>query len=483
MKPLPKFLLFCLILVFLLRLPSLFEPYWYGDEGIYLTLGQALRQELTLYKDIHDNKPPLLYLLAGIAGNLSLFREMLIFWMLATTFIFYKLTQTLFPQKEKLSKTCLILFAILSSIPLIEGNIANAEIFMIGTTITGFYLFLRAKKAADFLFSGIFFSLSLLFKVPAIFDFAALGVFALLTFKKKNLQTTIRQWSLIILGFSAPILLTFIYFAHLDALGQYFLAAFSQNLPYLFSWRAGAMATQSFGSKMGLIYRSLFLAASLMALFFFRKKIPKTSILISSWFLFSLFAATLSERPYPHYLIQVLPSFCLILAASLTHSKAIFRQISLGLIAALAASIIAIQFWVYPVLGYYTNFLRFTLGAKNQELYFAWFNPQTKQIYQVADFLANHTQRKEKIFIWGDKPFIYALAKSLPVGRYTVAYHIVDFNGYQETIEALNKTPPRFLIVDNQEKRAFPALLAFIQKYYTLQEQIGDFSIFRRIIK
>ncbi len=55
------FLLIIILLMILLRIPSLFEPYWYGDEGIYLTLGQAIRKGLLLYRDIHDNKPPLLY--------------------------------------------------------------------------------------------------------------------------------------------------------------------------------------------------------------------------------------------------------------------------------------------------------------------------------------------------------------------------------------------------------------------------------------
>ena len=58
----------------LLRIPSWFEPYWYGDEGIYLTIGQALRKGVILYSQIHDNKPPLLYMMAAVAGgNLFLF--------------------------------------------------------------------------------------------------------------------------------------------------------------------------------------------------------------------------------------------------------------------------------------------------------------------------------------------------------------------------------------------------------------------------
>ena len=47
-----------LAVVVLLRVPSLFEPYWYGDEGIYLTVGRSLRHGLALYRDVHDNKPP-----------------------------------------------------------------------------------------------------------------------------------------------------------------------------------------------------------------------------------------------------------------------------------------------------------------------------------------------------------------------------------------------------------------------------------------
>lgn len=55
---LPKWLCVLMALVVILRVPSFFEPYNYGDEMIYLTLGQGMRQGLTLYKDIHDNKPP-----------------------------------------------------------------------------------------------------------------------------------------------------------------------------------------------------------------------------------------------------------------------------------------------------------------------------------------------------------------------------------------------------------------------------------------
>src|SRR5581483_9942049 len=55
------YLVIASICFFGLRFPSLFEPNWYGDEGIYQTIGMAMNRGRILYSQIWDNKPPLLY--------------------------------------------------------------------------------------------------------------------------------------------------------------------------------------------------------------------------------------------------------------------------------------------------------------------------------------------------------------------------------------------------------------------------------------
>ena len=70
----PNWVVGILALVFIIRIPSFFEPYYYGDEMIYMSLGQGVRQGMTLYKDLHDNKPPLLYLTAAASGNIFWFK-------------------------------------------------------------------------------------------------------------------------------------------------------------------------------------------------------------------------------------------------------------------------------------------------------------------------------------------------------------------------------------------------------------------------
>src|SRR3989344_6083860 len=142
---LPNWVISILALVLILRIPSFFEPYYYGDEMIYMTLGQGVRQGMTLYKDLHDNKPPLLYLTAAISENLFWFKAILAFWSLLTVALFYKLSVVLFEKNLKAHKVATLLFAILTTIPLLEGNIANAELFMLGPTILAF-LFLLGKE-------------------------------------------------------------------------------------------------------------------------------------------------------------------------------------------------------------------------------------------------------------------------------------------------------------------------------------------------
>ena len=184
---LPHWLTILLAVVLVLRIPSFFEPFSYGDEMIYLTLGEAIRRGVPLYSGIHDNKPPLLYILAAIAGNVFWFRVILAAWMFITTVAFWKLTQVLFEKNPKARKIATIAFAILTTIPLLEGQIANAEIFMLGPTIAAFLVLLTKKLTPkNLFFSGLLFSIATLFKVPAAFDVPVIITFWLIIAISKN---------------------------------------------------------------------------------------------------------------------------------------------------------------------------------------------------------------------------------------------------------------------------------------------------------
>ena len=99
----------------------------------------------------------------------------------------------------------------------------------------------------------------------------------------------------------------------------------------------------------------------------------------------------------------------------------------------------------------------------------------------MAAYIRQTTQTNDRIFVWGDDPYLYALSGRLPVGRYTVAYHIADFNGFDETIAALDQKPPKLIVVMTDETIAFPQLTARLATNYVLAATIERAQIFVRI--
>ena len=169
---LPNWLVILLFVSLILRIPSFFEPYYYGDEMIYLTLGHGIRQGVPLYSGLYDNKPPILYLIAALAGNLVWFKILLAVAATISAVFFAKIVECLFTNNTKIQKIATIVFTLLITLPLLEGNTANAENFMMAFSLPALYLLLANKlKPKGLLFSGFLFGVSCLTKVPAFLIF------------------------------------------------------------------------------------------------------------------------------------------------------------------------------------------------------------------------------------------------------------------------------------------------------------------------
>ena len=476
-----KFLSGILFLTFFLRLPSLFEPYWYGDEGIYLTLGLAIRKGLLLYRDIYDNKPPLIYLLAALAGNQFWFRFLLLISCLTSILIFARLLKIFFPKKILSQKIGLILFSLFSSLPLIEGNIANAEIFQLLPILTAL-LFLfqdNRPKARQFFLAGLLFSLAILLKVPAIFDLGAVMIFWLFFSRPEKFLNLERNFFFLLFGVALPILGNLFFFSANNYLREFVQIAFLQNLGYLSSWQTGSHQISLL--KSGLFQKGLLLLVFLAVVYLLRKRFSSRWVLFSQiWFVFALFAALLSNRPYAHYLIQILPSFCL-LAAGIFGEKGIGKKFSIFLLLILAFISLKMKFWIYPVFSYYRNFGQYVLHQKSLNDYFAYFDKKVPQTYEVAAYLLTHTKENEPVFVWGDEPYLFPLSRRLPPGRMTTAYHILDFKKTEETLLSLEKNPPAIIVFDQNRKNLFPELENIILNYYLKIKSVGNLDLFRRL--
>lgn len=475
-----KYYFILAFLFIILRLPSLFEPYWYGDEGIYLTLGQAIRRGLHLYSKIHDNKPPTLYYLASIFPTLFGFRFLLLIFMVPTIYLFQKLASIFL--NPKLTRLATILFLIFSSIPLFEGNIANAENFMLLPTIAAFLIFLKAKKNIHYFITSFLLGIAFTIKIPVFIEFGFLFIWLfLMNFNslkenfKKNFWPLFLKLFIFGIGFLLPIILWALYYLKLGALPQFLGSALLQNFSYLSSWTTGThTATASSG---GLMTRALFLCIFWIITYiaYLKKIISKQYTFLFFWLGAALFGILLPTRPYPHYLIQSIPSLVILIFLIFSKGKLLQKAINVGILALFVITIFSYKFYLYSTFKYYKNFY----SIQSSQSYDSYFGNHVIISRQIADHIKANTQENDYIFLWGDQSYIYAMTNRLPPGRYTVAYHIVDFNGYQETMTAIKTHLPKYIIYTYMPDRPFPELDEFISKYYFLEKTFDSNLLFK----
>ena len=476
------FLLFISFLFFLLRLPSLIEPYWYGDEGIYEVIGIALNHGSMLYSQIWDNKPPLLYLLYALAqGDQFAIRAYSIFAGVLSIIIFYYLSKSLF-RSPRISNITTTIYLLLFATPFIEGNIANAENFMPLFIIPAAFLIyksLEVRKKRYLLlihfYAGILLGISFLFKTIAFFDFSAFFVFILLH-HTGNYKKSTKKLAMYVLGFFLPLLLTALYFFARGTLNDFIQATFFSNIGYV-------GYENKFIIGQGLLAIKILLLFIAVGFVFWKKKAMPTNIsFIFLWFLFSSFSAIFSGRPWTHYLLVMIPATTLLIGVLLDKTTIKTRPFIIGfLVVALYVTIVFFKInlgSIGGVFSYYKNFALFITNNKSTSSYQEYFDKKVTRDYEVARFLASKTKPGEVIFVWGNNPQIYVLSKTLPPGKYTVEYHISQSkNALSKTASDITRTNPRFIVILS-EMHNFP----FSTNAYTNRFSLKGADIYERTL-
>lgn len=450
------FVLGTAVLFFFLRLPSLIEPYWYGDEGIYETIGLALTKGRLLYAQIWDNKPPLLYVTYALFhGNQEAVRTASLLVGLGAVIAFFFLARRFFANQKAIIASTLF-FAVLFGLPIIEGNIANAENFMLFPIVLAaclLYTTVERKRLSpsSLVLPGLLLGIAFLYKIVALFDFIAFLAFLKLTLLPKHLsrQTLIpfmqKAWAPLgtFLGsFLLPFGLSVLYFLFHGALRDYLQAIFFSNVDYVGYGNV-------FLIPQGLLIGKLLLLAGIVLFVFKRRtRLHPAALFLSLWLAFSLFDAFFSQRPYTHYQLVLLPSFSLLIGwLFLPNKKNLFPYL-----AALGIFLVVFSYFGHWSLtktaDYYTNYLSFVTKHKSTSAYESFFDSRVPRDMAIADYLNRNTQDHDNVFLWGNDAQIYTLTGKLPPGKFTVSYHITtNKTNLDQTQQALKHTNPKYIVL------------------------------------
>ncbi len=487
-----EWLILILGLVIIFRIPSLFEPHHYGDEEIYFVMGNGWRHHWQFYREIFDHKPPLIYIMAGMAKSVFWFRLMLMIWMLIYTILFWWLSGWIWNQfkyfSSKKRKTLQIIstliFAFLSTWPRLEGQIANGELFMMMPAVAGLVLLLKVKKKTSwhYLGAGLLGGIGFLFKIPVAFDFLAFMLF-LFPFERKSLKQSIlslldKNWWLMGVGFLLPFLITLVYYQAIGLGKDFIQGVLLINLGYTSSYATSSYKFNPLAS--GLFIRFELLMIMTLILYMIRKKINRGFLLTSLWLSFSLFGALLSDRPYPHYLQEIVPAGSLWLTSIFGLEEVVSWLVWGSLALAMVIAQQKINFWYYPTISYYKNFIDKIEGKKSTQAYINYFS-NSKLNFKLAKFLKERMTPTETLYVWGTDSALYNLMDKLPMGgKYIVSFHVRDFRAYKYTMKHLQQNKPDYVVIE-PNPIPFPELFSWLEAKYIKIADIDGAKVYKRL--
>lgn len=346
------------------------------------------------------NKPPgiNLIILAGFSLFGKSFKSIYLaalFFNLLSVFFIYLLAKRVISKETKFYFLLPIFFALFFTSEALRTYSANTEVFSMPFEIGGI-LFLGLNQ---YLISGLLFGAGFLTRQTEVFTFFAGALFIIIAkaLEKKPFKELIEDFSTFVAAFILPLILISVYFLYLGVFDKFLKYTFIFNLRHLNSYILDIRPKDSILTYLGLwkglnFEIILFGLLSLCGLFYALSRRTKARIMISVWFVIICFWLLISAVYLHHFIQMIAPLSCIgLLGASdiFEGVKKLFRRrVYLRNI----FTIILIVALFIPYIRLITPFVT----KKRQP----FFELGVKDRFSAAQYIKEHTNPQDKIFIW-----------------------------------------------------------------------------------
>jgi hypothetical protein len=441
-----------------------FSPAYAGktpglDSSLFMYIGAGINHGQVLYRDLWDNKPPLIFFLdafglrlAGDSANplWGVWACELGAWLSSVVLLYVLL-------KKEMGRAGLLyaLVIFVLNLPVIFGSGNMTETFALPCQLAGLYFYWRNEREGRHPWAafclGVAFALAFLLKQTTIGIWIALAVYVMINrlFAHKPVKVAVILWAAA--GAAVVIGAVVAYFAARHALDYLWDVAFRFNYYYARASTASHVAAV-FNLLTGWSLLSSIFPVSAVAwlagLFYLRRagwsKLPFLLQIALIDLPIECVLLGISPYAYSHYLVSMLPVL-VILNGYLLHF------LMQGLKARLRFPLGAV---LYPLL----LFLAVFQGAKTVAgLYGA---NQSKQVAAALEYIAEHSNSADGVLVWGYHPDVTFLSGRTSPGRfihqiplYTVGYATPQI--FAELLADLQKTPPRLIIDSHTNQMPF----------------------------
>lgn len=467
-----------------LLLMPLFAAPFERDQGVYATIAEGWANGALPYRDLWDNKPPLLFLwymlsFAWMGESIVSPRVMAAAVAgLCVPFV-WATAKTLFGAREAALATALFALAFANIYLQVT---ANAEVFMLLPMTAGMWAFAAWHKGGRLrwaLAAGALTSLAVLSKQSAVWAFIGYGVWMgalALRYPMERRRQVIAMAALAagaILA-AAPFVA---YFAAHGALGELWHAMFGFN----FGWAA----EQSFLLKLvpplliepgALIGGLVFWLLAGVGAWRLWKRNDRASWLILASLAASEAAAQTMGKGSAHYSVQLLPSAAIAGGVALPHVARRCRMGDLRMRAVFGVSAVLMAGALAYVYSWPTAEGRF-----EAQYTYRSYADDALEAPGIASATRGLSAPGECIYEWGRSTQIYFLADREPCSRWVHNRpYEVDPAFMGEVMRDLEARRPAVILLTAEEP-APPELVAFIAKEYRYAGRVEYATLYRRV--
>jgi hypothetical protein len=146
--------------------------------------------------------------------------------------------------------------------------------------------------------------------------------------------------------------------------------------------------------------------------------------------------------------------------------------------------------------SYYANFAAWVAGGRSDRAYEDYFDRRVVHARTLEQTLEGLRAEDETVFIWGEYPWVYAMADVEPSTRYMTSFYVLLLPELSRQLEeTLQAEKPRFIVVmsdarpnlkppspviDERWRNANGELERLLARDYRLVSSVGRAKIFTR---
>jgi hypothetical protein len=468
-----------LVLLLVLRLPSLFEPHWYNDEAGYATTAWLMAHGKVLFLTTWNNKPPLLFWLYQLASGISGTREIGLHLLSTVTEVaalvgtWRLATQYLSPPRVWIAT---LVTTFLLATPTLNGDLALPEDFLIGFTVWGMVAMLAALRAPGrrqalllAAVAGVLFGGGCLIQQTVLADLAA--ALLLLLVAGRN------RWELgLATAASAAVVIAAV-------LAPFVAAAGLHNVVFFLVTSYSSYTTISLHPSVWSVFPRVLGGFLLVAGALLARRWPTERLLPWVWLATLLLAYVIPNRGYLHFLFPAVPAAALLVARVGNPGRQKWGSRARLAGAPLLGSLLVGGYLWFALLGsgqiggglfpvrltelYYPNFAGWLAGNVSRTDYDALYSRDSLEEHDAVAWLRQNHLTGSTAVVWSPDAWAYLLGRLQPILPEPTIYMNSYLLGSKLLFQRVSQERPVVVIVTRDSYTTYGPIQPLLQRDYT----------------